>query len=187
MTSPKFFKTPQAFGQWLAVHADSAQALLVGYHKVGTREPCMSWSESVDEALCHGWIDGVRRRLDEATYAIRFTPRQPTSIWSAVNIAKVERLRLEGRMTPAGLSAFAKRTAARSAIYSHEQNGIAELGADELRAFQGDKAAWAFFEQTPPSYRKRVLHWVCSARKPATRNARLSKLIAASLALQRLR
>jgi uncharacterized protein YdeI (YjbR/CyaY-like superfamily) len=187
MTPPKFFKTPESFRQWLEAHASSAEELLVGYHKVGTGVPCMTWSDSVDEALCHGWIDGVRKRIDEATYTIRFTPRQPTSIWSAVNIAKVEQLRLEGRMTPAGLSAFSKRTAARSAIYSHEQNGIAELGADELRAFQGDKAAWAFFELTRPSYRKRVLHWVCSARKPATRSARLNQLIAASLALQRLR
>lgn len=141
----------------------------MGYHKVGTGKPCMSWSESVDEALCHGWIDGVRKRIDEATYSIRFTPRKPASIWSAINIAKVEQLRLEGRMMPAGLSAFAKRTASRSAIY-----------------FESDTTAWAFFEQTPPSYKKRVLHWVCSAKKPATRSARLQKLIEASVARQRL-
>ena len=158
----------------------------MGYHKVGTGKPCMSWSESVDEALCHGWIDGVRKRIDEATYSIRFTLRKPASIWSAINIAKVEQLRLEGRMMPAGLSAFAKRTASRSAIYSHEQNETAKLLADEERAFESDITAWAFFEQTPPSYKKRVLHWVCSAKKPATRSARLQKLIEASVARQRL-
>lgn len=186
MTPPKFFKTSKAFRQWLAAHAASAQELLVGYHKVGTGEACMSWSESVDEALCYGWIDGVRKRIDEATYSIRFTPRKPASIWSAVNIAKVERLRQEGRMMPAGLAAFEKRTASRSAIYSHEQTETAELLAEELRAFESDPMAWAFFEQTPPSYKKRVLHWVCSAKKPATRSARLKKLIATSAAGLRL-
>ncbi len=186
MTPPKFFKTSKAFRQWLAAHAGSAQELLVGYHKVGTGEPCMSWSESVDEALCYGWIDGVRKRIDEATYSIRFTPRKPASIWSAVNIAKVERLQQEGRMMPAGLAAFEKRTASRSAIYSHEQTETAELLAEELRAFESDPMAWAFFAQTPPSYKKRVLHWVCSAKKPATRSARLKKLIATSAAGLRL-
>lgn len=187
MAHPRFFKTPQAFRRWLDVHAGSTQELLVGYFKVGTGEPCMTWSASVDEALCHGWIDGVRRRVDEATYTIRFTPRKPTSIWSAVNIAKVEQLRLAGRMTPAGLGAFEKRTASRSAVYSHEQSESAELLPDEVRAFERDTTAWAFFEQTPPSYRKRVLHWVCGAKKPATRSARLARLIEASAARQRLR
>lgn len=187
MAQPRFFKTPQAFRQWLGRHAGSARELLVGYHKVGTGEPCMTWSASVDEALCHGWIDGVRRRIDDATYTIRFTPRQPNSIWSAINIAKVERLRLEGRMTPAGLRAFERRTASRSAVYSHEQDDIAELLPDEARAFESDGAAWAFFEQTPPGYKKRMLHWVCGAAKPATRSARLARLIEASAAHQRLR
>ncbi|MGJ7527307.1 YdeI/OmpD-associated family protein [Variovorax sp. GB1P17] len=186
MMLPTFFKTPKAFRQWLETHAGSAEELLVGYHKVGTGEPCMSWSESVDEALCFGWIDGVRKRIDEATYSIRFTPRKPTSIWSAINIAKVEQLRLEGRMTPAGLSAFAKRTASRSAVYSHEQDETAKLLTHEVRAFEGDKTAWAFFELTPPSYKKRLLHWVCSAKKPETRSARLTKLIEACAAGQRL-
>lgn len=186
-TAATFFKTPQAFRRWLESHAGSARELLVGYHKVGTGKPCMSWSQSVDEALCFGWIDGVRRRVDDATYTIRFTPRKPASIWSAVNIAKVEQLRQQGRMTPAGLGAFAKRTASRSAVYSHEQEETAELLAHELRAFKSDPAAWAFFEQTPPSYRKRVLHWVCSAKKPATRSTRLARLIEASAARERLR
>lgn len=158
----------------------------MGYHKVGTGTPCMSWSASVDEALCHGWIDGVRRRIDDATYTIRFTPRKTSSIWSAINIAKVERLRLEGRMTQAGLRAFEKRTASRSAVYSHEQDESAELRPDEMRAFARDEAAWTFFERTPPSYRKRMLHWVCGARKVETRSARWARLIEASAAGQRL-
>jgi uncharacterized protein YdeI (YjbR/CyaY-like superfamily) len=186
MMPPTFFRTPNDFRQWLDVHAASAQALLVGYHKVGTGVACMSWTESVDEALCHGWIDGVRKRIDEATYSIRFTPRKPASIWSAVNIAKVEQLRLQGRMTPAGLAALAKRTASRSAIYSHEQHETAKLLAEEVRAFESAPMAWAFFEQTPPSYKKRVLHWVCGAKRPATRSARLNKLIEACAAGLRL-
>ena len=105
-TTPTFFATPKAFRQWLERHADSAPELLVGFHKVGSCCPSMGWSESVDEALCFGWIDGIRRRIDEHTYSIRFTPRKPSSIWSAVNIAKVEQLQAAGRMTPAGLAAL---------------------------------------------------------------------------------
>ncbi len=141
----------------------------------------MSWSESVDEALCVGWIDSVRKRIDDA-YSIRFTPRKPGSIWSAINIAKVERLQAEGRMTPAGAEAFARRTDARSKIYAYEREAPAALSPAELRAFKRDKAAWRFFESTPPGYRKVVLHWVCSAKKPETRAARLGKLLAVSAA-----
>jgi uncharacterized protein YdeI (YjbR/CyaY-like superfamily) len=147
----------------------------------------MSWSESVDEALCFGWIDGVRRRVDDASYSIRFTPRRAGSIWSAINIAKVERLQTEGRMTPAGSAAFAKRTEAKSAIYSHEQEAPAELSAVELRAFKRNKAAWAFFEGTPQGYQKVVFHWVTSAKKPETRVARFSKLVGACILEQRLK
>ena len=114
----------------------------------------MTWSESVDEALCFGWIDGVRRRMDDRTYSIRFTPRKPSSIWSAVNIAKMDQLQAAGRMTPAGLQAFAHRKAHKSAIYSHEQVAPAELPALQLREFQRHRKAWQFFEATPPSYKK---------------------------------
>jgi uncharacterized protein YdeI (YjbR/CyaY-like superfamily) len=147
----------------------------------------MSWSESVDEALCSGWIDGVRRRIDDGAYSIRFTPRKPGSIWSAINIAKVEQLQAEGRMTGAGTEAFARRTDARSKVYSHEQAQTAELSAAELLAFKRDKAAWRFFdEDTPPGYKKVVLHWISSAKKPETRVARLAKLIEACATGQRL-
>lgn len=159
----------------------------MGFYKVGTGRPSLSWSEAVDEALCVGWIDGVRRRIDETAYSIRFTPRKPTSIWSAINIAKVAQLQAEGRMTPAGARAFSLRTEARSLMYSHEQARSAELSADELQLFKNNKLAWRFFESTPPGYKKVVLHWVASAKKFETRTARLNKLQQASGAERRLR
>ena len=114
-----FFSDPPAFRAWLEEHAASAGSLLVGFHRVATGRPTMSWSDSVDEALCYGWIDGRRNRIDEHSYTIRFTPRKPGSIWSLVNIAKVEVLRAQGRMTAAGEQAFALRSAERSGVYSH--------------------------------------------------------------------
>jgi len=187
MTAPTFFPNAKAFRQWLERNASSTTELLVGFHKVGTGRPSMSWSESVDEALCFGWIDGVRKRIDDATYSIRFTPRKPTSIWSAINIEKVAQLESQGRMTRAGIDAFAKRTEARSKVYSHEQEQTAELSPAELKAFKRNKAAWEFFASTPPGYKKVVLHWIGSAKKPETRAARLTKLVEASVAGQRLR
>ena len=187
MTAPTFFPNARAFRRWLETNAATATELLVGFHKVGSGRPSMSWSESVDEALCFGWIDGVRKRIDDATYSIRFTPRKPTSIWSAINIAKVEQLDAAGRMTPAGADAFAKRTDARSKVYSHEREQSAELSPSELQAFKRNKAAWKFFDSTPPGYRKVVLHWIVSAKKPETRAARLNKLLEASVARQRLK
>jgi uncharacterized protein YdeI (YjbR/CyaY-like superfamily) len=184
---PLFFESPLAFRAWLEVHAATAAELLVGFHKVATGRPSLSWSESVDEALCFGWIDGVRRRIDEHAYSIRFTPRKPGSTWSAINIAKVGQLRAQGRMRPAGEHAFAQRTAEKSVVYAYEQAAPAELAAAELRAFKRQRAAWRFFEATPPGYRKVMLHWVTSARKAETRAARLARLIEASAAGERLR
>ena len=146
----------------------------------------MTWSESVDEALCFGWIDGVRRRMDDRTDSIRFTPCKPSSIWSAVNIAKMDQLQAAGRMTPAGLQAFAHRKAHKSAIYSHEQVAPAELPALQLREFQRHKKAWQFFEATPPSYKKALLHWVTSAKRPQTREARFAQLLATCVAGERV-
>lgn len=184
---PTFFPTPQAFRHWLAIHASTATELLVGYHKVGSGTSSMTWSESVDEALCFGWIDGVRRRIDDAAYSIRFTPRKPTSIWSAVNIAKCAQLQAAGRMTAAGAQALAHRTEARSAVYSHERAVPAALSVDELATFQRQPAAWQFLAATPPGYQKVVLHWVYSAKKPETRSARLVKLVEACASGLRLR
>lgn len=186
MTAPLFFASPQAFRSWLELHAATASELLVGFHKVATDKPCMSWSESVDEALCFGWIDGKRKRIDEHSYSIRFTPRKKTSIWSQINIDKMENLRAQGRMTAAGELAFSYRTERKSAIYSHEQETVASLTAEELTIFQANTAAWSFFSATPPGYQKVLLHWICSAKKTETRVSRLTKLMEASLAGKRM-
>ena len=187
MPSPHYFSNAAAFRAWLQEHGATASELLVGFYKVGSGRPSLSWSESVDEALCFGWIDGVRKRIDEHSYSIRFTPRKPSSIWSAVNIGKFEHLRAAGRMTPAGELAFARRSAAKSSVYAYEQPATAVLSTDELAGFQAQEAAWCFFESTPPSYRKVVLHWITSAKKPETRAARLARLLAACAAGERLR
>lgn len=187
MSEATFFDTPEAFRAWLEANAASAAALLVGFRKVGTGRPSMTWPQSVDEALCVGWIDGVRKRIDNEAYSIRFTPRRAGSIWSAVNIAKFEQLRLQGRMTPAGEAAFACRTEAKSAVYAYEQAEAAVLTAEEQRVLQDHAAAWAYFEAAPPGYRRVVLHWVTTAKRPATRAARLTQLVAACAAGQRLR
>lgn len=187
MSSPSYFETPQAFGAWLKANATAAPELLVGFHKVGSGRASMSWSESVDEALCFGWIDGVRKRIDDNSYSIRFTPRKPTSIWSAINIAKFEQLRAQGRMTAAGAKAFAHRTEARSVVYAYEQASAAELSTGEVRALARNKSARAFFEGSPPGYRKQILYWVTSAKKAETRASRFAKLLEACAAGQRLR
>lgn len=187
MSAPTYFETAAAFRAWLASNGATAGELLVGYHKVGSGQPSMSWSESVDEALCYGWIDGVRRRIDEQRYSIRFTPRRPTSIWSAVNIAKFAQLVEEGRMTPAGAVAHAHRSEAKSRVYAFEQAAMPELSVEEQRRFRRDPPAWAYFESTPPGYRKVVVHWVASAKNAETRAARLAKLIEACALGERLR
>lgn len=187
MTAPRFFETAEAFRAWLEARASTELELLVGYHKVATGRPSMSWSESVDVALCFGWIDGVRKRIDDDSYSIRFTPRKATSIWSAINIAKFERLHAQGRMTAAGERAFASRSEAKSAVYAYEQDAMAELSSSELKEFKRHKAAWRFFQATPPSYKKVMLHWVTTAKRAETRAARFGKLVEACACGQRLR
>ena len=184
--TPTFFENAAAFRAWLAENAATASELLVGFHKVGTGRPCMSWSESVDEALCFGWIDGVRRGVDKDTYTIRFTPRKPSSVWSVVNIAKMDKLRAQGKMLPPGEAAFARRSEAKSGIYSHEREDLPALSKEETTRFRRNKAAWAYFETVPPSYRKRVLHWITGAKKEETRAGRLARLIEACAAGKRL-
>jgi len=174
---PQFFATPADLAAWFAKHAATEQELLVGYYKKGSGKPSVTWPESVDEALCVGWIDGIRRSLDEDSYTIRFTPRRPTSTWSAVNIARVKVLQSEGRMTAAGLAAFEKRADERSAIYAHEQRQNAALEAEEEKRFKANKTAWAWFQAAPLSYRKIALHWVVTAKRPETRQKRLLTLI----------
>jgi len=187
MPAPRFFKTARAFRLWLQENATREHELLVGFRKVATGKPSMSWSESVDEALCFGWIDGVRKRIDGESYSIRFTPRKAASTWSAINIAKVKQLEAQGRMTRLGLEAYARRDDARSVIYAYEQEATAELSADEERDFKSLNTAWAYFEGTPPSYKKVVLHWITTAKRPATRSARFAKLVQACASGERLR
>jgi len=183
---PRFFKSPSDFRQWLAPNYAKAKDLWVGFYKKSSGKPSITWPESVDEALCFGWIDGVRKRIDDQSYMIRFTPRKPTSIWSAVNIRHAQRLVNEGRMRPSGLKAFEARKENRSGIYSYEQRSP-ELEAKYAAKFKRNKTAWKFFQAQPPSYRKTLNWWVVSAKQEETRIKRLEKLIEASAHGQRLR
>jgi uncharacterized protein YdeI (YjbR/CyaY-like superfamily) len=177
--APIFFDSPGSFRKWLEENHQKETNLIVGYHKVSTKKPSLSWSESVDEALCFGWIDGVRRSVNDESYCIRFTPRNPKSNWSAVNIKKVEELTRLGKIHPSGLAAFEKRTEVRSAIYSYE-NRPEKLDAELENRFQANSKAWAFFRAQAPSYQKTRIYWVMSAKQESTRKARLEKLIGAS-------
>jgi uncharacterized protein YdeI (YjbR/CyaY-like superfamily) len=174
---PVFFTAPAEFRAWFEAHHDTLQELLVGFYKQDSGKPSITWPESVDEALCFGWIDGVRRSLDEISYCIRFTPRKPRSIWSDVNIKRAEELISLGRVQPAGLKAFEQRTAARSRIYAYEQRNTAQLDEAAEQQFRANAAAWDFFQAQPASYRRTALWWVISAKQEATRSKRLATLI----------
>jgi len=179
---PIFFASAAEFRAWLEQHHAQAQELLVGYYKVGSGKPSLTWPESVDEALCFGWIDGLRKRLDDERYTIRFTPRKPRSTWSAVNVQRVAVLTAEGRMRPAGLKAFEARSADKTSIYSYEQRKAARLSPAQTRAFKANPAAWAYFQAQPAWYRTAATWWVVSAKKEETRERRLAQLIADSAA-----
>ena len=172
-----FFATPEQLRAWFEQNHASARELWVGYYKKGSGKPSITWPESVDEALCYGWIDGIRKSVDDTSYTIRFTPRKSTSIWSAVNIRRVGELTELGRMQPDGLAAFAKRKEEKSGIYSHEQRNAAALEPEWEQQFRANQAAWAFFEAQPGSYRKAAIWWVVSAKQEATRRKRLATLI----------
>ena len=176
-----YFESPAAFRRWLAANHDTASELVVGFHKAHTAKPSLTWPESVDEALCFGWIDGVRHRVDEDRYTIRFTPRRRNSLWSFVNVRRVKALTEQRRMQPAGLAAFEARRAERGGAYSFEQP-LTKLTPAEIRTFKANKPAWRFFEEQPPGYRKTAVFWVTSAKKPETRTRRLATLIADSAA-----
>jgi uncharacterized protein YdeI (YjbR/CyaY-like superfamily) len=173
---PRFFRTPAELRRWFARHHASATELFLGYWKVGSGEKSVTWPESVDEALCVGWIDGVTRRIDEQRYVVRFTPRKKSSIWSAVNIARVQALEAEGRMQDAGRAAFALRREHKSGVYSFEQKSV-ELPDEYATLLKANRKAWAHFEARAPSYRKAVLWWIVSAKQEATRQRRLAQLI----------
>jgi uncharacterized protein YdeI (YjbR/CyaY-like superfamily) len=183
---PTFFETSESFAAWLEKHGAAESELIVGYYKRGAQRGTMSWPESVDAALCFGWIDGVRKRIDEHSYQIRFTPRKPTSIWSRINIERARVLKRDGKMREAGLKAYSHRREDKSRIYSYEQQKTAALErSDELR-FRKAKAAWKFFEAQPPSYRQLVIWRIVSAKRPETRERRLADLIKASQERRRL-
>lgn len=177
---PRFFETPAALGSWFTRNAATESELIVGFYKRASGRDSITWPESVDEALCVGWIDGVRSRIDDEAYKIRFTPRKPTSTWSAINIERVRVLRAEGRMTDAGLRAFAQRREAKSKIYAYEQAEAAVLSPLEEAQFRKNKVAWTFFEAQPPGYRHQMIWRIVSAQRSATRDGRLAKLVAAS-------
>lgn len=179
---PRFFRNPEAFGKWLEANHAKANELLVGYWKVHTGKPSLTWAQSVEQALRFGWIDGVRHSLDEERYTIRFTPRKATSNWSLVNVRTMERLLAAGLVAPAGRAAFERRTAARTGVYSAEQQQETRLTAAEARLLEADAAAWSDFQARPPSYQKAVRWWIASAKKPATRARRVATLLACSRA-----
>ena len=183
---PRFFAIPDDFRAWLEKHHASATDLVVGFHKKHTGRASMTWTESVREALCYGWIDGIRRSLGDDSYTIRFTPRKPGSNWSSRNVRHVEELTREGRMAPAGLAAFEARSPDRTGVYSFERRQPARLEPAQERQFRTNKAAWKFFESQPPSYRKTAVHWVVSAKREETRSRRLAQLIEDSAAGRRL-
>jgi uncharacterized protein YdeI (YjbR/CyaY-like superfamily) len=173
---PKFFRTAADFRTWLHRHHGTAAELLVGFYKRSCGKPGITWPESVDEALCYGWIDGIRKRVDETSYTIRFTPRRAGSIWSAVNTRRARALAAQQRMTPAGLQAFAARRPNRSGRYSYEQRPQ-ELTAPYARMLARNAAARKFFLGQIPSYRRAATWWVLSARTEATRLRRAQTLV----------
>jgi uncharacterized protein YdeI (YjbR/CyaY-like superfamily) len=181
MSKPTFFKTAADFGRWLAKHCDIETELLVGFWKRESGKPSMTWPESVDEALCVGWIDAVRKRIDDDSYTIRFTRRKPGSIWSAVNVAKIEALIAAGRVQPAGLAAYGKRKEEKTAVYAFEQKE-AVLSPEYEARFRANAPAWTFFERQPAWFRKQMCWHVMNAKQVATQHKRLEKLIADSAA-----
>src|SRR5262249_17481232 len=182
---PKFFRTAADLRAWLKKNHATATELWVGFYTKDSGKPSITWPESVDQALCFGWIDGIRKRVDEISYPIRFTPRRRGSIWSATNIKRAKELVRQKQMRPIGLKAFAARIQNKSGIYSYEQRST-ELRQPYARLLKKNKAAWNFFQTQPPAYRKMIGWWIISAKREETRMARLAKLISESAKGKRL-
>jgi uncharacterized protein YdeI (YjbR/CyaY-like superfamily) len=182
---PQFFQTPADFRTWLEKNHATATELCVGFYKKDSGKPSITWPESVDQALCFGWIDGIRKRVDKSSYQIRFTPRRRGSIWSAINIKRATELVRQKQMRPAGIKAFAARIENKSGIYSYEQRSI-ELNEPYSKQLKKNKPAWNFFRTQPPSYRKMIGWWIISAKREETRMARLAKLVSESAKGKRL-
>ena len=181
-----YFKSADAFRAWLERHHATKHELFVGFYRKDSGRSGLTYAEAVDEALCFGWIDGLKRRVDEFNYQHRFTPRTAKSIWSRINIQHAERLIETGRMTPAGRKAFAARDPKRSGVCSFE-NAPRQLPPDKASRFRADRAAWDFFQRQPPGYRRVATFWVVSAKKTETHTRRLEQLIADSRAGQRVK
>jgi uncharacterized protein YdeI (YjbR/CyaY-like superfamily) len=173
---PLFFSNQSQLRKWFEKNYDKKSELFVGYYKVSSGKPSVNWSQSVDEALCFGWIDGIRKSIDEESYMIRFTPRNPNSNWSAINIKKVEELTKLGLMKPRGIAAFEKRKEKNSEIYSYEKQNV-KLSPEFLKHLKANKKAWAYFNSQPPYYQRVTQRWVMSAKQEATRIKRLHILI----------
>lgn len=171
-----FFPTQKDLRKWFEKNHKKEEELFVGYYKISSGKPSVTWSESVDEAICFGWIDGIRRSVDEESYCIRFTPRNPKSNWSAINIKKVEELTRLGLMKPEGVKAFSFRKEEKSKIYSYENPAVWFEKSYEKR-FKANKEAWKYFQSMAPSYQKTTMRWVMSAKQDATRLKRLEELI----------
>jgi uncharacterized protein YdeI (YjbR/CyaY-like superfamily) len=174
---PTFFPAPVDFRAWLKAHHHKFRELLVGFHKKDSGKPSITWPESVEVALCFGWIDGVRKSLNETSYTIRFTPRKPTSNWSAINIDLVRKLTRQGLMHPAGLKAFAARSEKKSGIYSYEQRKSARFSREHEKQFRTNTPAWKFFRSQAPWYQRVCTYWVISAKRQETKLKRLSELM----------
>ena len=185
-TAAIVFETAGKFRAWLRAHHARETALLVCIRKAGSSRTGITYAEALDEALCYGWIDGVRRRIDDESFSIRFSPRKPKSIWSRINVAHVKRLIAEGRMQKAGLAAWEAREEKRTGVYSFEQDSH-EMPAAFLRTFRADAKAWQWFQAQAPWYRRTLTYWVTSAKKEETRKRRLDELIAKSAASVRMR
>ena len=181
----RFFRTQAEFGRWLAKHHAHTNELWVGFYRKDSGKGGITYAQALDEALCYGWIDGIRKKLDDESFTTRFTPRKPNSIWSNVNIAHVARLKKEGRMQPPGLAAYSKKDSARIGVYSFERE-VAELEPQMKEQFRKHAAGWKFFEAQPPYYRRIASWWVISAKREDTRARRLAQLIELSQHQQRL-
>ena len=177
--SVRFFKSASEFRKWLAKQHDKVTELWLGFYKKGSGKATLTYQEALDEALCFGWIDGVRKSLDEDSYMIRFSPRKSRSIWSRVNVKRAAELKRTGRMMPSGLAAFAARDSRRSGIYSFE-NAPRELHPDYQERFRKKPSAWSFFKSQPPGYQRTAIFWIMSAKREDTRISRLARLIADS-------
>ena len=176
---PVFFPSPAHLRAWLEQNHETATELWVGMYRKGTGKPSVTWPELVDEVLCFGWIDGIRKSIDGESYTNRITPRKPRSNWSRINLKRVQELTAEGRMRPAGLRAYEGRVQEEGG-YSYEQRDNPTLDEESLRLFQADPEAWEYFLSRPPGYRRLALFWVVSAKRDETRRKRLASLIAAS-------